>query len=62
VAQSFGFEFLPVFILILVISSSGVRGKAIKDFAGPITGASMNPARSFGPALVRAGILNTCGF
>ena len=51
----------------LVISASAVHGKAIKDFAGiaigftvgleamfagPITGASMNPARSIGPALV----------
>ena len=67
VAQSFGFEFLLAFILMLVISASAVHGKATKDFAGiaigftvgleamfagPITGASMNPARSFGPAIV----------
>ena len=67
VAQSFGFEFLLAFILMLVISASAVHGKAIKDFtgiaigftvgleamfAGPITGASMNPARSSGPAVV----------
>ncbi len=67
VAQSFGFELLLTFILMLVISSSAVHGKATKDFAGlaigltvgleamfagPITGASMNPARSIGPALV----------
>jgi aquaporin Z len=67
VAQSFGFEFLLAFILMLVISASAVHGKAIKDFAGiaigftvgleamfagPITGASMNPARSIGPAIV----------
>ncbi len=66
-AQSFWFEFILTFILMLVISSSAVHGKAIKDFAGvaigftvgleamfagPITGASMNPARSIGPALV----------
>ncbi len=65
--QSFGFEFILTFILMLVISASAVHGKAIKDFAGiaigftvgleamfagPITGASMNPARSIGPALV----------
>jgi aquaporin Z len=67
VAQSFWFEFLLAFILMLVISASAVHGKAIKDFAGiaigftvgleamfagPITGASMNPARSIGPAVV----------
>ena len=67
VAQSFGFEFLLAFILMLVISASAVHGKAIKDFTGiaigftvgleamfasPITGASMNPARSSGPAVV----------
>ena len=67
VAQSFGFEFLLAFILMLVISASAVHGKAIKGFtgiaigftvgleamfAGPITGASMNPARSSGPAVV----------
>ncbi len=64
--QSFGFELILTFILMLVISASAVHGKAIKDFAGiaigftvgleamfagPITGASMNPARSIGPAL-----------
>ena len=67
VVQSFGFELILTFILMLVISASAVHGKAIKDFAGiaigftvgleamfagPITGASMNPARSIGPALV----------
>ena len=66
-AQSFWFEFILTFILMLVISASAVHGKAIKDFAGiaigftvgfeamfagPITGASMNPARSIAPALV----------
>lgn len=64
--QSFGFELILTFILMLVIAASAVHGKAIKDFAGiaigftvgleamfagPITGASMNPARSIGPAL-----------
>lgn len=65
--QSFGFEFMLTFILMLVIYGSAVHGKAIKSFAGiaigftvgleamfagPICGASMNPARSIGPALV----------
>ena len=51
----------------IVICSSAVHGKATKDFAGlaigltvgvesmfagPITGASMNPARSIGPAIM----------
>ena len=67
VSQSFGFEFILTFILMIVICSSAVHGKATKDFAGlaigltvglesmfagPITGASMNPARSIGPAIV----------
>ena len=65
--QSFGFEFILTFILMLVIYGSAVHGKAIKSFAGlaigltvaveamfagPICGASMNPARSIAPALV----------
>ncbi len=65
--QSFGFEFILTFILMLVIYGSAVHGKAIKSFAGiaigftvgleamfagPICGASMNPARSIGPALI----------
>lgn len=65
--QSFIFEILLTFILMLVIYGSAVHGKAIKSFAGiaigftvgieamfagPITGASMNPARSIAPALV----------
>ena len=67
VLQSFGFELILTFILMIVISASAVHGKAIKSFsgiaigftvgleamfAGPITGASMNPARSIAPALV----------
>ena len=65
--QSFGFEFILTFILMLVIYGSAVHGKAIKSFAGiaigftvgleamfagPISGASMNPARSIAPAIV----------
>lgn len=65
--QSFGFEFILTFILMLVIYGSAVHGKAVKSFAGlaigltvgleamfagPICGASMNPARSIAPAIV----------
>ncbi len=65
--QSFIFELILTFILMLVIYGSAVHGKAIKSFAGiaigftvgveamfagPITGASMNPARSIAPALI----------
>ena len=65
--QSFLFEFILTFILMLIISSSAVHAKAVKSFAGvaigftvgleamfagPICGASMNPARSIAPALV----------
>ncbi len=65
--QSFGFELILTFILMLVIYGSAVHGKATKSFAGiaigftvgleamfagPICGASMNPARSIAPALV----------
>lgn len=65
--QMFIMEFILTFILMLVICGSAVHGKAIKSFAGlaigltvgleamfagPITMASMNPARSLGPALV----------
>jgi len=60
-------EALMTFLLVFVIFGSAVHGKAIKSFAGiaiggtialdalfggPISGASMNPARSLGPALV----------
>ena len=65
--QSFIFEFILTFILMMVILGSAVHGKAFKSFAGlaiggtvglmamfagPICGASMNPARSLGPAIV----------
>jgi aquaporin NIP len=60
-------ETAMTFLLVFVIFGSAVHGKAIKSFAGiaiggtialdalfggPISGASMNPARSLGPALV----------
>src|SRR5690349_11968874 len=66
-AQSFVLEFILTFLLMLVILrvSSGAKEKGITAglvvgsviafeamFAGPICGASMNPARSLAPALV----------
>ncbi len=68
--QSFVLETLLTFILMFVIFGSGLDRRAPIGFAGlaigltvgleamfmgPITGASMNPARSLGPALI-AGI------
>jgi aquaporin Z len=65
--QSFVLEFLLTALLMFVILgvSTGAREKGITAgivvgsvialeamFAGPITGASMNPARSLGPAIV----------
>jgi aquaporin Z len=65
--QSLILEFLLTFILMFVIAGSGLECCAPKGFAGmaigltvgleaaflgPVTGASMNPARSLGPALV----------
>jgi MIP family channel proteins len=65
--QSLVLEFVLTFILMFVILGSGLDRRAHIGFAGlaigltvgmeaafmgPITGASMNPARSFGPALV----------
>jgi MIP family channel proteins len=65
--QSFVLETILTFILMFVILGSGLDRRAPIGFAGlaigltvgleaafmgPITGASMNPVRSFGPALV----------
>jgi len=71
-AQSFILEFVLTFFLMLVVLnvSTGAKEKGITAgivvgsvialeamFAGPICGASMNPARSFAPAIV-SGNLN----
>lgn len=60
-------ETLMTLLLVVVIFGSAVHGKAVKSFAGiaiggtigldalfggPISGASMNPARSLGPAII----------
>lgn len=65
--QSFTLEFILTFFLMIVIFGSAVHMKASKSlagiaigstlaleamFGGPISGASMNPARSLGPAIV----------
>lgn len=72
-AQSFVLEFILTFILMLVIinvatgskeqgmfAGLAIGGVVLFEalFAGPICGASMNPARSFGPAVI-TGNLNT---
>lgn len=71
--QAFMMEFILTFILMLVICGSAIHGKAVKSFAGlaigltvgleamfagPITMASMNPARSIGPALVSGNLVD----
>lgn len=65
--QSFGLETILAFFLMLVIMAMATDTRAVGQaaalaigatvalealFAGPISGASMNPARSLGPALV----------
>jgi MIP family channel proteins len=67
--QSFGLEVLLTFFLMIVIMAMATDTRAAGQaaalaigatvalealFAGPICGASMNPARSLGPALVSA--------
>jgi aquaporin NIP len=65
--QSFILEFILTFFLMMVIFGVAIHGKAVKSFAGiaigatvgleamfagPICGASMNPARTIGPAII----------
>ncbi|KAI9127088.1 hypothetical protein K1719_001647 [Acacia pycnantha] len=65
--QGFVVEFIITFYLMFVISGVATDNRAIGElaglavgatvllnvmFAGPVTGASMNPARSLGPAIV----------
>ncbi|KAI5384858.1 nodulin-26 [Lathyrus oleraceus] len=65
--QAFVMEFIITFYLMFIISGVATDNRAIGElagiavgstvllnvmFAGPITGASMNPARSIGPAFV----------
>ncbi|XVF87262.1 hypothetical protein PTKIN_Ptkin18bG0104900 [Pterospermum kingtungense] len=65
--QAFVVEFIITFYLMFIISGVATDNRAIGElaglavgatvllnvmFAGPITGASMNPARSLGPAIV----------
>ncbi|XP_042942711.1 aquaporin NIP1-1-like [Carya illinoinensis] len=65
--QSLVFEFIITFCLMFIISGVATDNRAIGElaglaigstvlinvlFAGPISGASMNPARSLGPAIV----------
>ena len=65
--QSFGLEIVLTFILMFVTMAVATDDRAVGEaaalaiggailldamFGGPIRGASMNPARSFGPALV----------
>jgi MIP family channel proteins len=67
VASAFAFEWLLSFALMLVIMAVATDERVADGFAalavgltvgfcaltgGPLTGASMNPARSFGPALI----------
>ncbi|KAL8517490.1 hypothetical protein ACS0TY_015659 [Phlomoides rotata] len=66
-AQSLVLEFIITFYLMFVISAVATDSRAAGNFAGiaigftimlnamfagPISGASMNPARSFGPAII----------
>ena len=65
--QAFGFEIVRTFLLMFVITAVATDARAVGQAAamaigltvgldvllgGPITGGSMNPARSFGPALL----------
>ncbi len=66
-ARAFAIEFAASFLIMVCVMGAGVDERTPRGFAalgvglavgvcvlvaGPLTGASMNPARSFGPALV----------
>lgn len=68
--RAFTVEFLASFLLMATVLGAGVDERTPRGFgalavglavglcvlvAGPLTGASMNPARSFGPALIGGG-------
>ena len=70
-AQSVGMEFVLTFFLMFVITAVATDSRAVGQmaglaiggtvalaslFGGPVSGASMNPARSIGPALVDGGL------
>jgi MIP family channel proteins len=74
VTAAFGVEWLLSFALMLVIMAVATDERVADGFAalavgltvgfcalmgGPLTGASMNPARSFGPALVGGAVAGT---
>jgi len=61
VGQGIGIEFFMTFVLVMCVMSPGATplyiGLSVSTcllFAIPFTGASLNPARSFGPAVVSA--------
>ncbi|MFQ5956741.1 MAG: MIP/aquaporin family protein [Candidatus Brocadiales bacterium] len=73
VARGILMEFVITFLLVLTVFSTAIDNRASKAFAGlaiglaiffgvliggPITGGSMNPARTFGPAIASGFFIN----